>query len=83
MWRKSRAAVALPHLISRSRWCILGYAGGARFITKRDVNNRATLAQITLTVPTVVAHNLAVIVNRSKRSLASDPMGHTAGSSDS
>jgi tetratricopeptide (TPR) repeat protein len=33
------------------------------FIAKRDVNNQATLAQILLTIPTVVAHNLAVIIN--------------------
>ena len=64
VWRKSRAAVALaaPYVAVAMvylgiRLAVLG------FITKRDVNNQATLAQIILTVPTVVAHNLAVIVN--------------------
>ncbi|HKD66889.1 MAG TPA: tetratricopeptide repeat protein [Candidatus Binataceae bacterium] len=32
------------------------------FIAKRDVNNRATLAQIVLTVPSVIVHNLADII---------------------
>lgn len=64
VWRKSRATVALaaPYVAVAMvylgiRLAVLG------FITKRDVNNQATLAQIILTVPTVVAHNLAVIVN--------------------
>ncbi len=39
------------------RFAVLG------FIAKRDVNNQATVAQILLTVPTVVVNNLADIVN--------------------
>ena len=33
------------------------------FITRRDVNNHATFAQIVLTIPSVVVHNLADIIS--------------------
>jgi tetratricopeptide (TPR) repeat protein len=64
IWRRGRGALVLaaPFIIVAAiylsaRLAVLG------FITKRDVNNQATLAQIILTVPTVVAHNLTVIIN--------------------
>lgn len=64
LWLRTRNAVApaAPFVIVAicylaTRLAVLG------FIAKRDVNNQATLAQIILTVPTVVAHNLAVIIN--------------------
>jgi tetratricopeptide (TPR) repeat protein len=53
--------VALPFVLVAIvylglRFAVLG------FIAKRDVNNQATLAQILLTVPTVIVHNLADII---------------------
>ncbi len=64
IWRGGRGALMLaaPFIIIAiiyllARLAVLG------FITRRDVNNQATLAQIILTVPTVVARNLAVIIN--------------------
>src|SRR5579885_3690460 len=63
LWERSRSAlaaavpfVALAILYLGARLAVLG------FISKRDVNNQATLAQIILTVPSVVVHNLADIV---------------------
>jgi len=49
--------IGLSVIYLAARVAVLG------FITKRDVNNQATLAQMILTVPTVVAHNLAVIID--------------------
>ena len=55
-------AIAVPFIIIAIvylgvRLVVLG------FITRRDVNNHATLAQIVMTIPTVVVHNLADIIN--------------------
>jgi tetratricopeptide (TPR) repeat protein len=59
---RGAVAIAVPFIILAivylgARFAVLG------FITKRDVNNHATLAQIVLTLPTVVVHNLADIIN--------------------
>jgi tetratricopeptide (TPR) repeat protein len=63
-WIRARTAlvaaipfVAIAFVYLMVRLAVLG------FIAKRDVNNQATLAQIILTVPSVLAHNLADIVN--------------------
>ncbi len=63
-WHRIRGALAIaaPFIILAmlylgARLAVLG------FITKRDVNNHATLAQIVLTIPTVVVQNLADIIN--------------------
>ncbi len=63
LWERGRSAlamtipfIALAVLYLGARLAVLG------FITKRDVNNQATLAQIILTVPSVVVNNLADII---------------------
>src|SRR5579875_557436 len=59
---RKAVSTALPFIVVAIvylgvRFAVLG------FIARRDVNNQATLAQILLTVPTVIVHNLADIID--------------------